>query len=553
MTAPSPAPSQGPGQLPVLPGRGRTYAFLAGAVATLLTMSVAIPLALGDRPQSGAQGDSLAVGQIAGAPGGITPGAPLTGSAAPDAGGSLAGGGPVTDAPAAGPRSAGQTGAGLVGGSGGSGTGGDAAAGAPGSGSASASGGGTGKAAAPVARTASDQGVTATTLTVGAFLIDFGRASDAGATVPGYDTAAQKRYVDAYVKGTNARGGIGGRTLVVKYRKVDITDQQTMRDACTSFGQTDRVFAVLQVLGVYGDPILKCAVDQKLPFLSNDGAVSSYYPAAKGYLITTQPSTRRTVLNMEYELNRIGEFKGKKLGVLYEDGYLAPDSKAVVTALKGHGYTAVEGVTSSSDVALALRQLPIIAQDFCSKGVDYVLLLVNELYADQFHSNAERFANCRPSYAVSDFDFQMNGDAFLDGQNDSFFNRLLSVTSGRVGEGRVGKPEPAADATCRQTFERQTGSRLNRNAADSNYFNALAVCGLTTVLQRGVEAAGVNPTRDSFVRAVGGIGAFSNPAYGPSAFTSSRYDAPEAVRISRAFLSCKCWKPQTDLFAAHFR
>ncbi len=538
---PAPAP-----QLPPLPGRGRTYAFLAGAVSTLLAVSVGIPLAIGDRPSSNSDG-SLA----AGGPSSFAPGAPLDGGVA------------APGSPATGPAALGGDVTGLLAGGSGLATGSGGSAGAAGSasgsgpaGSATGSGGsstGGSRGGGSVARTASDQGVTATTLTVGAFLIDFGRASDVGATVPGYDVASQMAYVNAYVNGTNAKGGIGGRTLKVTYRKVDITDQQTMRDACTSFGQTDRVFAVLQVLGVYGDPILKCAVDQKLPFLSNDGAVSGYYGAAKGYLVTTQPSTLRTVLNMENELNRIGEFTGKKVGVLYEDGYLEPDSKAVVTALKNHGHQAAEGVTSSSDVALALRQLPVIAQDFCTKGVDYVLLLVNELYADQFNSNAERFNGCAPAYAVSDFDFAMNGDSFLDGQNNSFFKRALSVTSGRVGEGRVGKPEPAIDASCRRTYETQTRSRIDRNAADSSYFNALAVCGLLEVLRQGFERAGVNPTRASFVRAVGSVGSFANPAYGPSSFTANRYDAPQAVRISRAFLDCKCWKPQTDLFAARFR
>ncbi|MCA1711849.1 MAG: hypothetical protein LC789_09555 [Actinobacteria bacterium] len=58
-----------PPALPDLPSRGRTYAFLAGAVATLLAVSVAIPLVLGDRPDTGAgQGGSLAVAPPAAAP-----------------------------------------------------------------------------------------------------------------------------------------------------------------------------------------------------------------------------------------------------------------------------------------------------------------------------------------------------------------------------------------------------------------------------------------------------------------------------------------------------
>jgi len=529
-----------PPTLPSLPSRGRTYGFLAGVVATLLTLAVVLPLTLGQRPRTGAANDSLAGSNPGFTAPGVTPGAtPLPGTPLP---GETVG--PVGTFPGSFPggnRDGSSTG-GFSGGTGSTGS----------TGGTGTSGGTTGgRAAEP--RRASDQGLTADTVKLGAFLIDFGKASDLGATVPGYDVKTQQEYVDAYVRATNARGGIGGRKIDVVYRKVDITDQATMRQACTSFGETDKVFAVFQVLGVYGDPILKCAVDQKLPFVSNDGAIASYYSAAKGYLITTQPSTRRTLLNMGSELNRIGELKGKKVGVLYEDGYLLPDSKALVNQLKSFGISAVEGVTSSSHVEDALRDIPLIAQRFCDAGVNYVLIAVNELYADQFNKNVERFPGCAPAYAVSDFDFAMNGDAFLDGQSASFFNRAVAVTSGRVGEGRVGKAEPALDAACRKAYTAQTGKPLDRNAADSKYFNALAVCGVLQVFERGLVAAGTNPTRGSFVNAIGSLGGFGNPAYGASSFTPNRYDAPEVVRISRAFANCKCWRPQTDFFAAAFR
>ena len=48
-----------PPPLPALPSRGRTYGFLAGGVATLLTLAVVLPLALGSRPNTGAATDSL--------------------------------------------------------------------------------------------------------------------------------------------------------------------------------------------------------------------------------------------------------------------------------------------------------------------------------------------------------------------------------------------------------------------------------------------------------------------------------------------------------------
>jgi hypothetical protein len=327
-----------------------------------------------------------------------------------------------------------------------------------------------------------------------------------------------------------------------------------MRDACTSFGQTDKVFAVAQNLGVYGDAILKCAIDQKLPFLAQDGAPSSYYSQSRNYVVTTQPSTLRTLLNMERELLRRGELKDKKVGVLYYDGYLLADNQALLGQLRRDGVDVVEGQISVNDVGLALRQIPTVAQNFCQQGVDIVLLLTNSLYGRQFVQNVERFPNCRPAYAVSDFDFTFVGDGFVRGMPNSFFQRALGVTASRHGEGRVGLPEPAHDARCRTSYEQRAQRTLDRNAqANSDYTNALTVCQVVQVLRDGLVAAGTNPTRQSFVDALQRRGAFPNAGFGASSFRPGRSDAPDVVRISQAFLDCKCWKPQTPFVTAGVR
>jgi hypothetical protein len=510
---------------------------MAGIVATLLTLAVALPFALGKRPATDA-GPTQALGQLQPGPGGLTP--------LPLPSGGLASAAPLPSsiplpAGAAGPGGR-RTVAGVT---------------APAPGVSGTSGGALGgsRGTSAVKRTASDQGVTPDTIKLGVFIIDFGGANSIGAGVTGYDPKAQKAYINAYVNDVNAHGGIGGRRLVPVERTVDILDQQTMRDACAGFGETDKVFAVAQVLGVYGDPILKCAHDEHLPFLSNDGAVASYYGAADGNLFTTSPSTRRTFLNLEHELIRLGELKGKKVGVLYEDGYLLPDDKALVDKLnKDLGTKVVEGSLSASDSTLALRQIPTVAQNFCGKGVNYILMLTNELYGSQFADNVDKSPGCKPAYAISDFDFAMDGDSFLKNMPASFFTRAVAVTSSRNGEGRIGKPEPAVDAACRSTFERSAGRKLDRNAAaNSDYFNALAACQVLRTFVQGVTAAGPNPTRTSFRSGLSSVGSFDNAYYGASSFTASRHDAPEVVRITQAFGDCTCWKPQTDFYAAPYR
>lgn len=329
-----------------------------------------------------------------------------------------------------------------------------------------------------------------------------------------------------------------------------------MRDACVTFAETDKVFAVAQVLGVYGDPILKCTHDEHLPFVANDGAVASYYAASDGNLFTTTPSTLRSFLNLEHELLRLGELRGKKVGVLYEDGYLLPDDQALVSQLnRDLGSTVVEGSLSASDSTTALRQVPTTAQSFCSKGVNYVIMLTNELYGSQFASNVDKIPGCAPSYAVSDFDFAMDGNSFLKNMPKSFFTHAVAVSASRSGEGAAGKPEPALDAACRTVYEGSAGGHgLDRNSiANADYFNALAACQVMRTFVAGVTGAGPNPTRAGFRAALSSVGTFDNAYFGSSSFTSARHDAPQVVRITQAFGDCACWRTQTDFYGATYR
>jgi hypothetical protein len=535
--------------LPALPGRGRTYAFMGGVVATLLTLSVALPLALGDRPQDSGASDTVAFGD----PGANAPLLPEASGAASTAPGTDLAPGEVVQPDGSVLRTDGTLvrpdgtvvppppGGGPAGGPAG---GGPAAAPAPAPAEAPPTG----------ARTASDQGITKDTVKLGFFLTDFGAANGLGAQVSGQNPEAQQRVADSFIAQINATVGINGRKVVPVYRNVDILDQQTMRDACTSFGQTDKVFAVAQNLGVYGDAILKCAIDQKLPYIANDGAVSSYYTQSRNYVITTQPSTLRTLLNMERELLRTGELRGKKVGVVYFDGYLLADNKRLLAQLRADGIDPVEGVLSVNEVQTALRQIPTIAQNFCQQQVEVVLLLTNSLYGRQFVQNVDRFPGCQPAYAVSDFDFAFAADGFVRGMPNSFFRRALGVTASRHGEGRVGIAQAGRDASCEQVFEKRSGLAVDRNdQATREYFDAQAVCGVTEVFRQGLARAGLNPTRASFVQAVQGLGGFDNPFYGPSSFRPGRSDSTDAVRISQAFLDCKCWRPQTGFTTAAFR
>lgn len=504
-----------------LRSRAATYTFVLGASLGLLGAGLLVPLVFGHTPKT--------VQLTTAGPGTATPDALPPGVALPTAtpSGPTAlpvgpGGVPVASVP-------GGHGAAL-------GSGPTAA-----TASAGVLGSGGGPAGQPrVGRTASDRGITATTVKIGIELVDFGGANQLGANVDkGYDPKAQRRFYDTFIAAANASGGAGGRTIIPVYYTVDILNQDTMRQACTSLIEDSKVFAVTNVLGVYGDPILCVTQAHQTPFLAVDGAISSYYPQSKGLLFTIGAGTYSTAANMVDALDAAGELKGKTIGLVNEADYLKPDFDRVAQHLKDLGYTIDHEEISAVDTAQASRDIPVAITNLHQHKVDYVLLMTNSLYAQEFVQDAK--AQPFPAYAESDFDYEMAGDSFLQSLDSSYFRHAVSVTASRVGDARVGIAAPALDRTCRSTYEKGAGVTLDPTSND--YYNALAACDLVKLFTEGLAAAGDNPTRQTFARGIASLGSLDLAGVGSASFGQGKYTSPNAVRIEQAHADCLCWKP----------
>ncbi len=504
--------------------RGSTYGAALGLVLALLAGGVAVPVLFGERPQD----DALSA---------------LPGQADADAGlADLDGDGAPDPAPgASGSAAAGPTGAGV------------AAAGPDAGGASPGSSTGTGLAGAPGTgpaggRPAAPKGGT---VKLGIVLTNIGALAAAGFSgTEQYDTDRQKVFWEAYIARANAAGGAAGKKIVPAYATVDIVGaQSSAQAACKQLTETEKVFAVVHLLGIYGAPILCFTRDHRTPYLAVDGAVSSFYAASGGYLFTVQPSTLRTHLDSAARLRATGELgdpakgTGKAIGVLSEDGYLQADNDALQRYLERAGYEVTRGTHSSTSSQNVPAQLSVAASNMCAAGVEVVFLNTNALFGAQFVNDVESRPGCRPAYVTSDFDFQMSGDSFLQQMPDGFYRRAIGVTASRVGEGRSGAAEPAYDAGCRRTYESVSGERLDRNATGSfTYFQAMWNCTLIDLFAKGLTAAGPDASRAQFAAALGRIGTFDNAGFGRSAFTGTRTDAPSVVRRVQAFRDCTCWK-----------
>lgn len=588
MTLPEPLEPAPAPRLPRRPGRQVTYLLIVGSAATLALVGAGLPLVFGhDAAGSGSASggvSALQAGAPPADPGQATAGA-LPPAATPRAGETQSAGATPTSASgtAAGtgaalpPRAPGSTAPGSAGAAASSaaGRGGSAAttSGPRATGAATPKGaaprrtgsaprpgptgraGPTAPARAPAGgaqRTASAVGITPTQVTLGALLTDFGTANSAGASVTGYSPAQQQEYFDAFASDTNAHGGIDGRTLVMRYETSDITDPNSQKAACDTITDTDQSFAVTNVLGIYGPPILCLTKTHGVPYLSNDGAVSDYYTQSNGLLFTLQPSTLRTQANAVYEDHLAGELtSGDKVGFLREDQYLQADEKSVEDYLRGFGVTVTDGVMSSSSIQDAPAQAAVAAQQFCSAGVTKVFLAVNSLYAQDFISSLP--PGCAPAYYSSDFDYQMDGDTFVSGMPASYFNHAVGVSSSDVGNTTL-TPSEQSCLTAYNTYETAHG-KVALASTDKAVLRAVAACGLVRTFVAGVHAAGVNPTRASFASSLAGIGGFDDPGYESATFHPGKTDAPDAVRTVRADATCKCWQTigSGAFHPAHFR
>src|SRR5581483_4932470 len=105
----------------------------------------------------------------------------------------------------------------------------------------------------PVARTASDQGVTPDTIKVGFLLVSFANLDAAGFAFG--QRQDREAAIKAYVDDVNKRGGIHGRKVVYTIVKSDPFNAAANRQACIKLTTDEKVFAVLNGGGAVGSNV----------------------------------------------------------------------------------------------------------------------------------------------------------------------------------------------------------------------------------------------------------------------------------------------------------
>jgi len=405
-------------------------------------------------------------------------------------------------------------------------TGGPAAS-AIGGAATAASGAAASSSAAPsAALTASDVGVTATTIKIGVALLDLGGASAVGAAVPGFDPAVQQKEWETYIGELNRSGGILGRKVAAVYTKVNPLDNSAARAACIFFTQQEHVFAVFAGAAMAnGDGDLCVAAENHTIDISASVLPTEFYARARGLLITSSAHGNRFFSHWARGSDRSGKLRGHKLGLLVDQGN--PENMAkqgLIPALRGMGYQITYTATVSSDPSQGPSQVAPQVQQMRAAGVDTVLFATSFINATAFVNQADKQL-WKPQYFVSDFE-GLDVGTLLNGMPDSF-RGAIAVSYYGFAPGPA-HPESATGKSCRDRWNALTGSNLQPTGQD--YANIAAVCVNVALLAQASRVAGANLTRASFSGAVQSLRSFDWGGLGGS-FAPGKTDYGDAVRL----------------------
>ena len=414
--------------------------------------------------------------------------------------------------------------------------------------SSSGTGGGSGggPAAPEEGRRATERGVTADTITIGATVFDASGGTGLGFAFPGLDPQVQEDAYRAYVDLLNAGGGINGRKVALETRRVDLLDPDAARATCLSLTEDAKVFAVLAFAG----DLCYTEEHETLQIAQAHLESPDFERRSAGRFFAYNMPGLRALASYAAEYDRLGVVKGRKIGVLFVDDQDIPEMvrDGLVATLTRAGHEVVHQHALSVNPSTAASQIPVAVQQMRSKGVDTVWVGVDIVAGTNFVQTAQS-QGWRPRYLASDWG-QMSSDFSAQAMPESF-DGAVAITALREAEQNLPTPrETASSADCRRRFTQQTKRPLAYG--DDTYVITVSICGLVDLFAAGARAAGPQLTTPAVSAALQRLGPVSPPVVGPGSFTPGKFGAADTVMTQVWHFDCACWIPADDFHRAAF-
>lgn len=394
---------------------------------------------------------------------------------------------------------------------------------------------------------ASDVGVTAESVTLGALLFDLGGVGRAGFAAGGASRDEQQRMFGSFVADANDAGGVAGRRISLAFAAFDPLRTETASAACLALTEDAKAFAIIGAGGFVGESITCVTEQHATPMISGQGEADEIYARSRGRLFTTRTAANRTGRVMVDRAHAQGRLKGATIGIVVDERPHSrqPIDQAVIPRLAALGYKVAHVSRLSDDVQTGQSQIPIEINQMRAKRVDLVFFAGSPIYSNLWFNQAES-QGYGPFYVMSDV-ATMVTDFAVQAAPPSL--RAVGYTSGRIGEAQARLPQPPEEADCQRRYQRRTGQQIERGSDAYELF--LGICGYVGIFARAANVVGPELTRDRFVSALAGLGAFPSPGIGGTiSFSPAKRDGADFFRTARVDGSCHCWIPVDEFTAA---
>ena len=384
-------------------------------------------------------------------------------------------------------------------------------------------------------RRASDRGVTEDELVLGILGTDEGFFAAAGAG----ETKRHEQLVQPFVEEINEQGGINGRKVVVKITRYDPLSADSMQAACVQQAEDHKVFSSIAQAGYYGDAEV-CMATKKVPLLTGNGSSAhTNYEREKGWVRQTQQNKDRNIKNWIDWMVATGLLTPKvKTGILDVD---VPEDKQLVEAvvipyLKSLGMQAPVRATLSASIAQTPTEAQSAVLRFRGEGVQLVLPFVSFLRMLIFANQADG-SQYKPKYSVSDFGL-LSTDA-MAGMPPSQWEGVTGITVFRTGIDPIGEnPSTPQFKECEAVYNR-FGQQLNPDDG-VELAQMMHYCQHLALFADAARRAGVNPTRESYLSALGATGTWSHRVVLTErlTFRPDKYDGADLFAVVRWQSGC---------------
>lgn len=358
--------------------------------------------------------------------------------------------------------------------------------------------------------TASFRGVTEDAIRIGIVTIDFERLAAIGVDQNRGDTAATYA---ATIQAINDRGGILGRQLEIIEESYLPTDGAEIDALCTRLTEDAEVFIVVGVIRL--DDVLCYTELHETAVISINQMTQERLDRALAPYVTVQGRSDQRAAESVAAMVEAGAFEGETVGVI---GFVDADEELyrdTVAALRDAGIEPVEGLVSSTggDVQANRSAAGVVLERFRTDGVTVTV------HASPTAGGLEIAASLGYESDLIQMPFIAPGVLSAAGVDPAYVDGMLSVASTSVGTlDQLALADDPAVVECVATIEERTDEVIDFAIEPEidNAITALNACGIATILELALTAAGPVLTNESLAAGLAGIGDFALAGF-PSA------------------------------------